>query len=123
MELARTRITGFPWDQLGITQVDNIPLARLATVTGVYGLSFEIMLVNVALAVAFLVRRGAGASNPAAGRDAGGRSCCRPDCWSLRRSAHRPHGRLVQANIPILEGADWTTEYFDRHAADLTRSA
>jgi apolipoprotein N-acyltransferase len=40
MELARTRITGFPWDLLGTTQVDNLPLARLATFTGVYGLWF-----------------------------------------------------------------------------------
>src|SRR5215475_11530402 len=31
LELARTRITGFPWDLLGTTQVDNIPLARVAT--------------------------------------------------------------------------------------------
>ena len=57
VELARTRITGFPWDLLGITQVDNIPLTRIATVTGVYGLSLEIMLVNAAFAAAFLVRR------------------------------------------------------------------
>src|ERR1700720_4267742 len=57
VELARTRISGFPWDLLGITQVDNIPLARIASVTGVYGLSFEIMLVNMAVAAAFLVRR------------------------------------------------------------------
>ena len=57
LELARTRITGFPWDLLGITQVDNIPLARVATVTGVYGVSLEIMIVNVAFAAAFLVRR------------------------------------------------------------------
>src|SRR5256885_5650565 len=57
VELARTRITGLPWDLLGIAQVDNIPLARVATVTGVYGLSFEIMLVNTALAAAFLLRR------------------------------------------------------------------
>src|SRR6478609_3983335 len=42
VELARTRITGFPWDLLGTTQVDNIPLARVATYTGVYGMSFEI---------------------------------------------------------------------------------
>ncbi|HEV7217249.1 MAG TPA: apolipoprotein N-acyltransferase, partial [Terriglobales bacterium] len=34
VELTRTRITGFPWDLLGIAQVDNIPLARFATVTG-----------------------------------------------------------------------------------------
>jgi apolipoprotein N-acyltransferase len=57
IELARTRISGFPWDLLGITQVDNIPLTRIATVTGVYGLSFEILLVNVAFAATFLVHR------------------------------------------------------------------
>jgi apolipoprotein N-acyltransferase len=57
VELARTRVSGFPWDLLGITQVDNIPLTRLATVTGVYGLSFEILLVNIAVASAFLVHR------------------------------------------------------------------
>ncbi|HST09471.1 MAG TPA: apolipoprotein N-acyltransferase [Terriglobales bacterium] len=56
IELARTRISGFPWDLLGITQVDNIPLTRIATATGVYGLSFEILLVNVAFAATFLVR-------------------------------------------------------------------
>jgi apolipoprotein N-acyltransferase len=58
LELARTRVSGFPWDLLGITQVDNIPLTRIASVTGVYGLSFEILLVNVAFAAAFLVHRG-----------------------------------------------------------------
>ena len=31
VELARTRISGFPWNLLGITQVDNIPLTRIAT--------------------------------------------------------------------------------------------
>jgi len=57
IELARTRVSGFPWDLFGVTQVDNIPLTRIATVTGVYGLSFEILLVNVAVASAFLVHR------------------------------------------------------------------
>jgi apolipoprotein N-acyltransferase len=56
VELARTRITGFPWDLLGISQVDNIPLAHISTLTGVYGLSFEIMVVNTALAAAFALR-------------------------------------------------------------------
>src|SRR3954462_1425367 len=57
VELARTRITGFPWDLLGIAQVDNIPLARMARFTGVYGISFEIMVVNTAFAAAFIIRR------------------------------------------------------------------
>jgi apolipoprotein N-acyltransferase len=45
-ELARSRITGFPWDLLGITQVDNPLLTRLAPFMGVYGLSFVIAAVN-----------------------------------------------------------------------------
>ena len=57
VELARTRITGFPWNLLGIAQVDNVALCRIAAWTGVYGISFEIVLVNVALAAAFLVPR------------------------------------------------------------------
>jgi apolipoprotein N-acyltransferase len=46
VELARARITSFPWDILGITQVDNPLLTRLAPWTGAYGLSFAIVGVN-----------------------------------------------------------------------------
>ena len=57
VELARTLVTGFPWNLAGTAEVDNISLSRIATFTGVYGISFEIMLVNVAVAAAFLVPR------------------------------------------------------------------
>ena len=46
VELARARITGFPWDLLGYVQVDNLTLTRLAPITGVMGLSFLIAAVN-----------------------------------------------------------------------------
>ncbi|HUD22153.1 MAG TPA: apolipoprotein N-acyltransferase [Acidobacteriaceae bacterium] len=46
VELARARVTGFPWDLLGITQVDNLFLTRLAPYCGAYGLSFVIAAVN-----------------------------------------------------------------------------
>ena len=46
VELARARITGFPWDQLGITQVDNLLLTRIAPYAGAYGISFVIASVN-----------------------------------------------------------------------------
>jgi apolipoprotein N-acyltransferase len=46
VELARTRITGFPWDLLGVTQVDNPLLTRLAPYLGAYGISFVIAAVN-----------------------------------------------------------------------------
>lgn len=46
VELARARITGLPWDLLGVAQVDNPLLTRLAPYTGAYGLSFVIAAVN-----------------------------------------------------------------------------
>ena len=52
VELARARITGFPWDLLGTAQVNNTPLTRLAAVTGVYGISFIIVLVNCGIVAA-----------------------------------------------------------------------
>jgi len=51
--LYRSRIWSFPWDLLGTALVDNIPLTRIATVTGTYGLSFEIVLVNALFVSAF----------------------------------------------------------------------
>ncbi len=45
-ELARSRITSFPWDLLGITQVDNPLLRQLAPWAGVCGISFVIAAVN-----------------------------------------------------------------------------
>jgi apolipoprotein N-acyltransferase len=47
VELARGRITGFPWDLLGYTQVDNFRLSGIAAWTGVMGLSLLVAWVNV----------------------------------------------------------------------------
>jgi apolipoprotein N-acyltransferase len=49
MELAAARITSFPWDQLGYSQVDNGLLTQLAPWTGVYGISFVLAAVNAGL--------------------------------------------------------------------------
>ena len=46
VELARARVTSFPWDLLATTQVDNPLLTRLAPLTGAYGISFIIVAVN-----------------------------------------------------------------------------
>lgn len=56
VELARARITGLPWDLLGITQVDNPLLTRLAPITGVYGLSFVIAAVNALWLIRIRIR-------------------------------------------------------------------
>ncbi len=39
-------LTGFPWASLGYSQYLNLPLVQIADVTGVYGPSFVIVLVN-----------------------------------------------------------------------------
>src|SRR5205807_3926450 len=112
VELTRTRITGFPWDLLGITQVDNIPLARIATVTGVYGLSFEIMVVNMAVAAAFLVRREK--RKPLLLAALGAALVLQFGWWVPAPPLRAAHvARLVQAHIPVLEYSEWTKEYFE----------
>jgi apolipoprotein N-acyltransferase len=120
VELGRTRITGFPWDLLGVTQVDNIPLARITTVTGVYGVSLEIMIVNAALAGAFLMRQKKRRQLLLAALVAtfvlqGAR-------WIPAPAIPADHtALLVQENIPVLDNADWTTQYFADTLIDLTR--
>jgi apolipoprotein N-acyltransferase len=115
-ELARTRVTGFPWDLLGTAQVDNISLSRISTWTGVYGISFEIMLVNVAVAAAFLVPRKKRATLLAAALAAAvvlqaGRLVDAPAIPADRVAL------LVQENIPVDE--NWTRDTFERTLREL----
>jgi len=125
VELARTRITGFPWNLLGISQVDNIPLAHIATVTGVYGLSFEIMVVNTALAAAFVLRtsRGErGKRKPLLLATAAAIVVLQAGQLISPPALPTDHtARLVQQNIPVLQGGDWTKEYFEGTLRDLGR--
>ncbi len=120
VELGRTRITGFPWDLLGTSQVDNIPLAIISTYTGVYGMSFEILVVNTAIAAAFIVPRNRRrvlllASLVAASLLQAARLVPAP----AFPTDHT--GVLVQANVPVLEGPDWTRQYFNDTLVDLGR--
>jgi apolipoprotein N-acyltransferase len=117
VELARTRVTGFPWNLLGIAQVDNSALSRIAGWTGVYGISCEIMLVNVAVAAAFLVPRKKRSSLLIAALASAavlqaGRLIDAP-------AAPADHAALlVQQNIPV--SADWTRDYFQGTLRELT---
>lgn len=54
VELARARITGFPWDLLGYAQVDNAALLTLAPVGGVMLLSFITAAVGALFSAAWI---------------------------------------------------------------------
>jgi len=55
VELLRTYVPfgGFPWTLLGLSQHQTLPVIQIAEFTGVYGVSFLIVVVNAALASAF----------------------------------------------------------------------
>ncbi|MBV9482412.1 MAG: apolipoprotein N-acyltransferase [Acidobacteria bacterium] len=118
LELVRTRLSGFPWNLLGTVEVDNVPLARIATFIGVYGISFEIMLVNAAIAAAFVVPRDRRKALLVA---------CVASVFVLEAGRWLPlpaepadrTAYLVQGNIPILDSSRWTKEYFEGTLRDL----
>jgi apolipoprotein N-acyltransferase len=118
VELARTRITGFPWELLGYSQTGNFALTRVATLVGVYGLSFEILLVNSVFAAAFLAPKEnrkwllAAACGAAAILQAG--QLLPPPVSASDHSA-----LLLQPNTPILAGEMWTKDYFQATLRDL----
>ena len=119
LEIVRGFPFDFPWNPLGTVLVNNIPLTRIATATGVYGLSFEIVLVNTAFAAAFLVdskRRKVVllAASVVAGLLQAG-ELVEPPRLAADRTA-----RLVQANIPILNADQWTPEYFQSTLRELS---
>ncbi|MBU2590723.1 MAG: apolipoprotein N-acyltransferase [Nitrospinae bacterium] len=50
LELIRSHLfTGFPWGLIGYSQFDNLRLIQIADITGVYGVSFLIIIVNISL--------------------------------------------------------------------------
>jgi apolipoprotein N-acyltransferase len=119
VELARTRITAFPWELLGYSETANFALTRITTLVGVYGLSFEILLVNSVFAAGFLAARAQRkrlllAACIAAVILQAGQLLVPPPATSDHTAL------LVQPNIPILPGAAWTKEYFQDTVRELT---
>src|SRR6202790_2760709 len=119
VELARTLITAFPWELLGYAQTGNFALTRIATFTGVYGLSFEIMLVNSVFAAAFLATKERRKRLLVA-------ACVavlilQTGQWLAPPPVAADHtALLVQPDIPIQPGEMWTKEYFQSTLRDLT---
>ena len=116
LELFRSRVIAFPWDLMGTALVDNVPLSRIATITGVYGLSFEILLVNAAFASVFVGRRERRPLVLAA--------CIllvgileTGSFFSAPAQPANGTARLVQPNLSL--DADWTAEFFEKTLSEL----
>jgi apolipoprotein N-acyltransferase len=123
MELAASRISSFPWDQLGYSQVDNALLTQLAPWTGVYGISFVLVAVNALLAAGLLLDRcfnkrlcGVAGTVLALAGTAG-----------LFLAPLRPPATatavLVQPNLDVSADNRWAGAVWDRHIAEFTRLA
>ncbi|MBI3596500.1 MAG: apolipoprotein N-acyltransferase [Nitrospirae bacterium] len=118
LELLRTyALTGFPWAALGYSQYLALPVIQIADTTGVYGVSFLIVLVNVAVAEGVLALRvprfRAAAWRPVATALVAVALVLGYGAWRLSqdRLSHPPTLRVgvVQANIP--QDKKWDAQF------------
>jgi apolipoprotein N-acyltransferase len=121
IEFFRDRVTPVAWDPLGNSQINNIPFTRIAEFTGVYGLSFAIILVNCAFAGALLLPGGRRRLNLLISATAAAIALqmgvfAKPGPFATTKEAV-----LVQPNIPIPDPKQLTDEYYDRLLLEQTQ--
>lgn len=119
LELFRDRVMGVPWNPMGNAQVDNVPFARITSITGVYGLSFAILLVNCVFTSALLLR-GARRKNLLIASFAAAIALQLGVLTSPPPVVPTREAVLVQQNVPVLDSA-WPQAYYDRTLFELTQ--
>ena len=120
IEYFRDRVTGVPWLPLGSAQIDNVPFARIAEVTGVYGLSFAVMLVNCAF-VAGLLLYGRRRMNLLISATAAAIALQMGVFAKAEQFPETKHALLVQENVPVLDPAQWTPQLYDQTIGSLAQ--
>ncbi len=123
IELLASRITSVPWDQLGYSQVDNALVTPLAPITGVYGISFLVVVVNALLAGGLVLesrwhRRWSGLA---------GAVLALAFSAGLLVTPPRPAGTatavLVQPNLDVTADNSWPGTQWNEHIAEFTKLA
>ena len=115
MELACARITSFPWNQLGYSQVDNLLLTRLAPWTGNYGISFVVMAVNCAVAGFFLFRGWRARLVPALIGLVFAAAMQLGFTMQVPEQPTQATAVLLQPNLDVGAGNQWTPAVFDQN--------
>ena len=135
LELAASRITSVPWDQLGYSQVDNQLGILLGPWTGVYGVSFVLVAANAGLVSLF--SRGEGSRWPRVGN-----ILLTLECWiafsaslvagltnakfmeSFRVASPTATAVLIQPNLDVSGVGLWTGPgEWESHIADFNKLA
>lgn len=128
-EFVRARVLGDPWALLGYTQYRVLPLLQIAPLTGVYGVSFVVALLNAGLAETLAARGPLAARlRPLGGPLAivatgvlAGSLLLRADPTTLARPLPVA---VIQTNVP--PAYEWDRRYAERqldHALQLTTQA
>jgi apolipoprotein N-acyltransferase len=124
LELAASRITSVPWDQLGYSQVDNALVNQLAPWTGVYGISFLLVAVNALMAAGLTLHGGAKKAICAA---VGVVAAIAGSAGLLLQPPHPATSAtavLIQPNLDVGGGGMWTDPAeWSQHIATFARLA
>ena len=123
LDLAASRITSVPWDQLGYSQVDNALVNQLAPWTGVYGISFLLIAVNAILAGTLVL---AARSQKIAFGLAGCLLLVAAPAGILMsppKPAATATAVLVQPNLDVTSDNAWDAQEWNQHIAEFARLA
>lgn len=114
LEFLRTYLlTGFPWNLLGYSQYRNVPLIQVATVTGVYGVSFVVVAVNAALWGLLAGDRGGKRPLAAVAAAAGAVALTIASAWLPPSASDRPTLDVALVQGSIEQGVKWDPAYQD----------
>lgn len=128
LDLAAARITSVPWDQLGYSQVDNALVNQLAPWTGVYGITFVLVLANALLAGGMLVEKRAANKFPWrwAWAACGAILLIAGECGVFvppPTTQATASAVLVQPNLDVAGVVNWPGVQWDQHIAEFARLA